>query len=64
MENTIGEFKSVHIDLEKKIFELNGEKIPKKCISLSIWFDNGDWSLEMREELVTEYTANDQKIKE
>lgn len=64
MENTREEFKSVHIDLEKKIFEVNGERIPKKCVRLSIWFDNGDWSLEMSEELVTEYTANDQKIKE
>jgi len=38
------EFKSVHIDLEKGIYELNGVDISKEPISkFAIWFDNGTW---------------------
>ena len=38
------EFKSIHIDLEKGIYELSGVDISKEPISkFAIWFDNGTW---------------------
>lgn len=52
-------FKSVHIDIEKGIYEINGEKIPDRCSKLSLEFNNGEWSL-----LITTsnlYTSSDQQ---
>ena len=38
-------FKSIHVDTEKRIYEINGEKIPDRCSKLSLEFDNGEWLL-------------------
>lgn len=40
-------FKSVHIDLEKGIYEINGEKIPDRCSGFLLEFENGEWSVDI-----------------
>lgn len=55
-------FRSVHIDIEKEIYEINGEKIPDRCSEFSLEFENGEWSL-----MITtskSYTNSGQVIKE
>lgn len=51
------EFKSIHIDLEENIFEINGESIKKKpIVTLELVFD-GLWKLKY----VQEYVGNTKK---
>ena len=40
------ELKSIHMDLDKKIFELNGKRL-EKCSFLNIRYENGIWSVEI-----------------
>lgn len=55
-------FESVHIDIEKGIYEINGEKIPDRCCELLLEFDNGEWSLMVTTSKL--YGNSDQMIKE
>lgn len=43
-------FKSIHIDLEKDIYELNGECISETTSELNLYFENGKWSLQITKE--------------
>lgn len=38
------EFKNIHIDLSKKIFQLNGKNL-NRVSKLELTFENGKWSL-------------------
>ncbi len=40
------ELRSIHMDLDKNIFELNGKRL-EKCSFLNIMYDNGIWSVEI-----------------
>lgn len=40
-------FKSIHIDLDKDIFELNGKEMKKYVFGLIFEFDGTEWSLSM-----------------
>ena len=44
-------FKSIHMDLEKKEFSLNGEPMPA-ISSLSLEFNNGKWRLIIEKSVV------------
>lgn len=37
-------FKSIHIDLEKGIYQINGEEVPKVS-HMELLFEKGIWSL-------------------
>lgn len=52
----------MHIDIEKGIYEINGEKIPDRCCELLLEFDNGEWSLMVTTSKL--YGNSDQMIKE
>lgn len=49
-------FKSIHIDLEKRIFELNGEKM-EQVSGLALEFHDGKWHLHITEDLTCETVA-------
>ncbi len=55
-------FKSVHVDIEKGIYEVNGERIPDRCSKFSLEFEDGVWSLAVTASKL--YTNSDQKIME
>ena len=38
-------FRSIHVDIKKGIYEINGEKIPDRCSEFSLEFKDGEWSL-------------------
>lgn len=59
MRKTEEEFKSVHIDLEKKIYEINGKPIEPRTTEFSIDFEGGQWS--MRKTTTTVYSKNKTK---
>lgn len=40
------EFKNIHIDTEKGIYLLNGEKL-ENVSELELFFENGKWSLKI-----------------
>lgn len=40
--------KSVYFDLEKKVFEVNGEPLPNDCDELHLSFEYGQWVLTYR----------------
>lgn len=42
-------FKSIHIDLEKRIYELNGEKM-KDVRSLMLYLDGKKWGLRINKD--------------
>ena len=42
-------FKSIHIDLENGVYELNGRDISEICYDLELRFHNGKWSLTVKE---------------
>nr|DAF06775.1 MAG TPA: hypothetical protein [Caudoviricetes sp.] len=56
------ELKSIHVDFDKKIFELNG-KILEKCSFLNIRYENGIWSVDITKDEVY-VSPTDQKLKE
>lgn len=37
--------KVIYFDLEKKVFEVNGEPLPNDCDKLDLSFENGEWVL-------------------
>lgn len=57
-------FKSIHIDLEKGIFLINGEKLPMVS-RIDLEFNNGKWSLLVtRDEIyVQKATKNEKKLR-
>lgn len=55
------ELKSLHIDVEKEIYQVNGRDISKSGKYLRLIFENGEWSLMITED--TFYTS-DHGIKE
>ena len=54
------EFRSVNIDLEKGIYEVNGRDISKSGKELHLCFEYGSWSLVVSEETIY---SSDHKIK-
>lgn len=58
----VEQFKSIHIDLQKGIFEVNGRDISKSGHKLSLECSNGEWTLVVSED--TLYTTNVRKTKE
>lgn len=52
------EFKTLHIDLEKKEFLLNGKKFGHKCGRVNISFSDGDWQIRVRIEQPVEFVGN------
>ena len=54
------EFRSVNIDLEKGIYEVNGKDISKSGKELHLCFEDGSWSLVVSEETIY---SSDHKIK-
>ena len=55
------EFEDIHIDLNKKIFQLNGKNL-NRVSKLELTFENGKWSLlvskdEIYESAVTKFDA-------
>ena len=60
MSGNFIEFKSIHIDTEKGIYQLNGENV-QRVRHLELEFENGKWSLlvtkdELYKQSVTENT--------
>lgn len=56
------ELKSLHIDIEKGIYEVNGRDVSDKGTYMNLIFEDGSWSL-----MITEnnfYNACCQEIKE
>lgn len=52
-------FKSIHIDIEKEIYLLNGEKVPMVS-RIDLEFNNGKWSLLItRDELYVQETTKE-----
>ena len=46
-------FKSIHIDLEKGIYEINGQSIKGESITeLHLYFENGKWELRKKYTLI------------
>lgn len=41
--------KTLHIDVDKGIYELNGRDISKTGTRLLLLYENGEWSLELDE---------------
>lgn len=41
----VQKFKSIHIDLEKKEFLVNGEKMNPFTRKIELEFENGEWTL-------------------
>lgn len=58
----VEELESVHIDIEKGIFEVNGRDISKSGSSLELTFKNGNWSLMVTEDTI--YNTSDQGARE
>lgn len=54
--------KSLHIDVENGIYEVNGRDISKSGKYLNLVFENGAWSLMISEDTI--YTTSNQNIKE
>lgn len=52
------QLKTLHLDIEKGIYELNGRDISKSSY-LNLIFDNGDWSLMITEDSV--YSTSDHR---
>lgn len=46
----VEKLKSLHIDVEKGIYEVNGRDISKSGKSLKLTFENGEWSLMITED--------------
>lgn len=59
----IEKFESLHIDMEKGIFEVNDRDVSVSGKYMKLEFNNGQWSLMITEDRI--FTANDHKgIKE
>lgn len=58
----IEKFESVHIDVDKNIYKVNGRDISKSGRYLELTFENGHWSLMISED--TLYNTSDQSVKE
>lgn len=58
----IEKLKSVHIDVDKGIYEVNGRDVSKSGSYLNLTFEKGTWSLEITEDTI--YTTSDHIIKE
>lgn len=58
----IEKFESVHIDVDKNIYKVNGRDISKSGRYLELTFENGHWSLMISED--TFYSTSDQDVKE
>lgn len=54
--------KSVHIDVERDIYEINGRDISASGKFLSLTFENGKWSLMISEDVI--YNISDQDVTE
>lgn len=39
------ELKSLYVDLERRVFEVNGKPLPKDCDELHLSFESGEWIL-------------------
>lgn len=52
--------RSIHIDTEKGIYQLNGEDIGSDTSRLRLEFENGEWSLEVTRD--SYFTANDREL--
>lgn len=42
------ELKTIEVDVDKKIFRINGEDFGNDCLSFSIWCDPGKWNITAR----------------
>lgn len=58
----IENFESLHIDINKGIYEVNGHDISKSGKYLKLIFEDGEWSLMISGDLF--YTTSDHGIKE
>lgn len=56
------ELRSLHIDVENGIYQLNEMDISKSVSRLELVFEDGIWSLMVTEDSI--YTTNDHAIKE
>lgn len=54
--------KSIIIDVEKGIYEVNGEDIGKDTSELHLDFENGVWSLAVTRDM--QFTTSDKQITE
>lgn len=54
------ELKTLTIDVEKGIYEVNGRDISGSCSEFHLEFENGHWSLKITEDRL--YSTNDQFI--
>lgn len=54
------QLKSLHIDVDKNIYEVNGRDISSSGKYLELTFENGEWSLMITEDTI--YNTNDQRI--
>ena len=46
-ESFAKEFRSLHVDLDKNIYEINGKVVSPKCFYLKLELENGEWSLQI-----------------
>lgn len=54
--------KSILIDVEKGIYEVNGKSIASGCSELTLEFKKGEWSLALTEDSI--YSTSESVIKE
>lgn len=62
MKMVCEKLKSVLIDVENGIYEVNGRSIASSCCELSLDFKNGEWSLALTEDSV--YSTSESEVKE
>ncbi len=51
------ELKTLHIDVDKGIYEVNGRDISETGTRLQVAYENGEWSLELDE--TSAYSTSD-----
>lgn len=57
----IEKFESLHIDINKGIYEVNGRDVSKSGKNMNLTFEDGEWTLEISEDSF--FASNDEAIK-
>lgn len=57
----IEKFESLHIDINKGIYEVNGRDVSKSGKNMKLTFEDGKWTLEISEDSF--FTSNEKVIK-
>lgn len=55
-------FKSLRIDVDKNIYEVNGRDVSKSGYYLNLVFEHGEWSLIITEDQIYNTSNHDVKV--